>query len=440
MKRTNKKGFTIVELVIVIAVIGILAAVLIPTISNVIQNARDAAYAHDRTTKQTEGVIDKIDNPNYMTWEDFEDKFAEALAKVQASPSVDDIKAAVAKALGDYDETKLSEAQLKTIIEKSIEGQLTDAQVKAIVEKAVAKMSISAEDVNKIVNKAVSNLPKKVGVSKEEMTSAIKTAIQSIQSGLDANQVNTAIEEALENFKSDLLTEKKVEEVVAKVLDQLGINAEHNEKIKEVVAKATSRELPASDNLTDVPVVYLDTIVDLDVTYEFSTGYDAINDYESIPKLNTPEDFWLADYEVSFNKDILPDAVVLGGYYELYKRSLGFPVCDPSTENVYSTLYAGTKVRLLQTVLKDFNAVFTYNDVVEQVGTFLCGVCVTNPDKVQKGTTITVELCLYQCELVTSETDGAFLYGGEYYKETGKRVVCETINYELNYAAPNPEG
>ena len=39
MKKLNKKVFTIVELVIVIAVIAILAAVLIPTFSNVIEKA-----------------------------------------------------------------------------------------------------------------------------------------------------------------------------------------------------------------------------------------------------------------------------------------------------------------------------------------------------------------------------------------------------------------
>ena len=43
MKRNNKKGFTIVELVIVIAVIGILAAVLIPTFSGVIGDANATA-------------------------------------------------------------------------------------------------------------------------------------------------------------------------------------------------------------------------------------------------------------------------------------------------------------------------------------------------------------------------------------------------------------
>lgn len=42
-KLLNKKGFTIVELVIVIAVIAILAAVLIPTFSNVIESANKSA-------------------------------------------------------------------------------------------------------------------------------------------------------------------------------------------------------------------------------------------------------------------------------------------------------------------------------------------------------------------------------------------------------------
>ena len=41
MKKMNKKGFTIVELVIVIAVIAILAAVLIPTFDNVVNKAKE---------------------------------------------------------------------------------------------------------------------------------------------------------------------------------------------------------------------------------------------------------------------------------------------------------------------------------------------------------------------------------------------------------------
>lgn len=41
--KKNNKGFTIVELVIVIAVIGILAAVLIPTFSGIIENAKESS-------------------------------------------------------------------------------------------------------------------------------------------------------------------------------------------------------------------------------------------------------------------------------------------------------------------------------------------------------------------------------------------------------------
>ena len=43
MRNTNKKGFTIVELVIVVAVIAILAAVLIPTFSSIINKANESA-------------------------------------------------------------------------------------------------------------------------------------------------------------------------------------------------------------------------------------------------------------------------------------------------------------------------------------------------------------------------------------------------------------
>ena len=43
MKNTNKKGFTIVELVIVIAVIAILAAVLIPTFVGLVNKANVAS-------------------------------------------------------------------------------------------------------------------------------------------------------------------------------------------------------------------------------------------------------------------------------------------------------------------------------------------------------------------------------------------------------------
>ena len=65
MKHTNKKGFTIVELVIVIAVIAILAAVLIPTFSNLIKKANisnDTAIAKNLNTAiSVAGVLDGVE-------------------------------------------------------------------------------------------------------------------------------------------------------------------------------------------------------------------------------------------------------------------------------------------------------------------------------------------------------------------------------------------
>ena len=50
----NRKGFTITELVIVIAVIAILAAVLIPTFSNLISKANNSADFQEARNAYTE--------------------------------------------------------------------------------------------------------------------------------------------------------------------------------------------------------------------------------------------------------------------------------------------------------------------------------------------------------------------------------------------------
>ena len=59
MRKTRKKGFTIVELVIVIAVIAILAAVLIPTFGKVIENAKVSAAQADAKNIWTQYCVDK---------------------------------------------------------------------------------------------------------------------------------------------------------------------------------------------------------------------------------------------------------------------------------------------------------------------------------------------------------------------------------------------
>ena len=72
MKKLNKKGFTIVELVIVIAVIAILSAVLIPTFGGIINQANDTSaqqaarngYTEKYAQDLTDGVVDGKDSNN----------------------------------------------------------------------------------------------------------------------------------------------------------------------------------------------------------------------------------------------------------------------------------------------------------------------------------------------------------------------------------------
>ena len=59
--RKHKKGFTIVELVIVIGVIGILSAILIPTFVNVTANAKTAALKSDLANAYSMYAADAAD-------------------------------------------------------------------------------------------------------------------------------------------------------------------------------------------------------------------------------------------------------------------------------------------------------------------------------------------------------------------------------------------
>lgn len=61
MKNTKKRGFTIVELVIVIAVIAILASVLIPTFSGVVAKAKKSAALQDARNAWTAYLVDHYD-------------------------------------------------------------------------------------------------------------------------------------------------------------------------------------------------------------------------------------------------------------------------------------------------------------------------------------------------------------------------------------------
>ena len=52
-KKSNKKGYTLTELIVVIVIIGILAAVLIPSITGYVGKAKDSACEQEATAYVT---------------------------------------------------------------------------------------------------------------------------------------------------------------------------------------------------------------------------------------------------------------------------------------------------------------------------------------------------------------------------------------------------
>ena len=64
-KKNNRKGFTIVELVIVIAVIALLATILVPTFGNVVEKAQNAALIAEIKNAHAKYVAEYIGTGDY---------------------------------------------------------------------------------------------------------------------------------------------------------------------------------------------------------------------------------------------------------------------------------------------------------------------------------------------------------------------------------------
>ena len=162
--KEKKRGFTLVELVIVIAVIAILAGVMIAVFSNVVNKANESAKLQDEKQAEMNQKLDdieqKLNNQNWLGWEDFENELASQLTASDANTDE-----AINNTLEEYEKkyaqgnTSLTEAQVKTIIERTMNGELTQAQIETIVRKYTAELNggASTSQIQKIVNAAMAN-------------------------------------------------------------------------------------------------------------------------------------------------------------------------------------------------------------------------------------------------------------------------------------------
>lgn len=112
MKKLNKKGFTIVELVIVIAVIAILAAVLIPTFSGVIKKANENAALQEVKSAYTTYLSETLEvdtTPDEYIWVEYSE----------------DIKIKISKGVAEIAKDSMPENYVEYELKKNTDGDYT---------------------------------------------------------------------------------------------------------------------------------------------------------------------------------------------------------------------------------------------------------------------------------------------------------------------------
>lgn len=127
MKKNNRKGFTITELVIVIAVIAILAAVLIPTFAGIIEKANDSAVLQGARARYTTYTAEW----DYTAGSPAQNLIIEQDGKwvvVKSAQMQDDVykTLAEAQAQANANSTVLCENHVDALPEGSVDGKCDD--------------------------------------------------------------------------------------------------------------------------------------------------------------------------------------------------------------------------------------------------------------------------------------------------------------------------
>ena len=331
----NKKGFTLVELVIVIAVIAILAGVMIGTFASVVKKAKESAKMQEMANQKQQQMIDDIDaklkDDAWLGWEDFETKLAEAVSKAMSGKVVDadkskEVKAAVEEAVSaafakyasslGTGKTGLTEEQVKYIVESALAKNsytgVTEAQVKAIVNNAVSGTStLTKAQVNTIVSQIVNAASNESKLTLSQINIAIQDLIKKVegQKTLTDEDITTAVTKAMKDFGSSTLTTADIEALLSKYVSNGMVKGDYtwynaNATTMEITGTKAADQLVALSTMAkggtsfagktitiagdvDLTKVDFDPIVDFDGTLKGAEGKTVTVDVE--PVWNTAE-------------------------------------------------------------------------------------------------------------------------------------------------------
>lgn len=289
----NKKGFTLVELVIVIAVIAILAGVMIAVFSGVVKRANESAelqkVKNEEIAQKADDILKKIDNANWFSWEDFENSLAAKLEKTyekyagtSSGVTAEQIEKTVKKALEEYGaqagqtNTSLTEAQVKAIVENALAkaslGGVTENQVRTIVNTAVAGIStVSKAQVQAIVDAAVAK-----GLTAQQVAQVVadaKLATATSVSDLDT-KVGKVITD-LATVSENALTKEDVEAMIKKLLPvTVTVKATETQTLQEAFNEAVTTLVSGSTIIVESETTPQLTLTTDDVTTLTIKGVD----------------------------------------------------------------------------------------------------------------------------------------------------------------------
>ena len=302
----NKKGFTLVELVIVIAVIAILAGVMIGTFASVVKKAKESAKMQEMTAQKQEQIANDIDqklkNAEWLGWTDFEEKLADVMADTfkQADISSTNVKEAVndavEKAFAKYassigtSNTGLTEEQVKYIVETALSkvsySGVTAEQVKAIVNNAVSGTStLTKAQVQAIVDAAAAK-----NLTLAQVTAAITEATKGLANGDKVENRFSEIEKnltaSIKNLKDSTLKESDIEALLAKYISNGEVSGDYtwynaNATTMEIKGENAAAQLVALSTLAKGGTSFAGKTVELPAEVDLTTtDFQPIMDFD----------------------------------------------------------------------------------------------------------------------------------------------------------------
>ena len=302
----NKKGFTLVELVIVIAVIAILAGVMIGTFASVVKKAKESAKMQEMTAQKQEQIANDIDqklkNAEWLGWTDFEEKLADVMAdtfkqaKIDGNNVKEAVNDAVEKAFAKYassigtSNTGLTEEQVKYIVETALSkvsySGVTAEQVKAIVNNAVSGTStLTKAQVQAIVDAAAAK-----NLTLAQVTAAITEATKGLANGDKVENRFSEIEKNLTAYIKDLkdstLKESDIEALLAKYISNGKVSGNYdwynaNATTMEIKGEKAAAQLVALSTLAKGGTSFAGKTVELPAEVDLTTtDFQPIMDFD----------------------------------------------------------------------------------------------------------------------------------------------------------------